>query len=56
MHCRDRFPHISSRVEPLRRGQAHRPVVPAHAVEEVVDGRDAARRPVDNFTNILRAA
>ena len=45
VHCRNRFPHVSSCVESFRRCQTHRPVVAADAVEEVVDGRDAARRP-----------
>ena len=45
MHGSDRLPDVPPRVEPLGRRETHGAVVAANAVQEVLDGRDAARRP-----------
>jgi hypothetical protein len=45
MHGSDRLPDVPPRVEPLGRRETHGAVVAADAVEEVLDGRDSARRP-----------
>ena len=44
LHRGNRFPNISSRVEPLRRCQTHRAVISTDTIKKVIDSGNPARR------------